>query len=75
MPIYEYLCEECKTRYERIVTAQNGKPECPRCGSKRSTIQFSTFAAHTGNGSASSSAAEESAGGSCGCTPSSCGCH
>jgi putative FmdB family regulatory protein len=78
MPIYEYVCDECKTRYERIVTASNGKAECPKCGSKRSTIQFSTFAARTGNGaSASSNASDESASSAsgCGCTPHSCGCH
>lgn len=78
MPIYEYVCDECKTRYKRIVTASNGKAECPNCGSKRSTIQFSTFAAHTGNGgSAASNVSAESAGasGACGCTPHSCGCH
>src|SRR5579875_478963 len=40
MPIYEYVCEECKTRFERIVSAGNGKTECPKCGSHRSTIQF-----------------------------------
>jgi len=75
MPIYEYVCEECKTRFERIVSAGNGKTECPKCGSHRSTIQFSTFAAHTGNGSTASTASQETAAGSCGCTPHSCGCH
>lgn len=75
MPIYEYVCEECKSRFERIVTAKNGKPECPKCGSHRSTIQFSTFAARTGNGGASSAAGEATSASSCGCTPHSCGCH
>ena len=81
MPIYEYVCDDCKTRYEKIVSASNGKAACPKCGSKRSTIQFSTFAAHSGNGgsfsrNASASASDESASGSaCGCTPHSCGCH
>ena len=78
MPIYEYVCDECKARYERIVTtAKNTAPACPKCGSARSTIQFSTFAAHTGNGgSSSTNASAESAGASgCACTPSSCGCH
>jgi len=77
MPIYEYVCDECKARFERIVTAKNGKPECPKCGSHHSTIQFSTFAARTGNGSASSGTAGESASSapSCSCTPHSCGCH
>jgi len=75
MPIYEYVCDECKARYERIVTSKNGKPECPKCGSHHSTIQFSTFAAHTGNGGASSSNASAESAGGCGCTPHSCGCH
>lgn len=77
MPIYEYVCDDCKARFERIVNSQNGRTECPKCGSRRSTIQFSTFAAHTGNGGASaSSSSDKSAGsGSCACTPHSCGCH
>lgn len=76
MPIYEYVCEECKSRFERIVKAKDGKPECPKCGSRRSTIQFSTFAARTGNGASSADGSSESAGASgCGCTPHSCGCN
>jgi len=76
VPIYEYVCEGCKTRFERIVHAKNGAPECPKCGGKRSTVQFSTFAARTGNGRSSSATSGESAGASsCGCTPHSCGCH
>lgn len=79
MPIYEYVCEDCKSRYERIVTAKNSAAACPKCGSARSTIQFSTFAAHTGNGGSTSrsSSADASASTSsgCGCTPHSCGCH
>lgn len=77
MPIYEYVCDKCKARFERIVTAKNGTSACPKCGSLRSTIQFSTFAPRTGNG-ASSTAASSSAPGEasgCGCTPHSCGCH
>ena len=76
MPIYEYVCDECKSRFERIVTPNNGQPECPRCGSHRSTIQFSTFAAHTGNGAPSSATpSDSSASSGCGCTPRTCGCH
>ena len=75
MPIYEYVCDECKSRYERIVTAKNGKPECPKCGSHRSTIQFSTFAARTDNGVTSTSSNSSADASSCGCTPRTCGCH
>jgi putative FmdB family regulatory protein len=76
MPIYEYVCDECKARFERIVTAKNGTPECPKCGGRRSTVQFSTFAARTGNGvSASSGKSVGDAPSGCSCTPHSCGCH
>ena len=77
MPIYEYVCDECKSRFERIVTAKNDKPECPKCGSHRSTVQFSTFSAHTGNGSSSTSSSKSASDAlsGCGCGPHSCGCH
>ena len=78
MPIYEYVCEACQTRHERIVMSSNAEPECPKCGSKKQTIQFSVFAAHNGGNGASNSSsasASASAGGSCGCTPRTCGCH
>jgi putative FmdB family regulatory protein len=78
MPIYEYVCEECQTRHERIVMSNGSKVECPKCGSNRQTVQFSVFAAHNGgNGSSAltSSSAAVPTGASCGCTPRTCGCH
>ncbi len=78
MPIYEYVCESCQTRHEQIVMSGNSKPECPKCGSKKQTIQFSVFAAHNGSGASTSSngsSASAGSGGSCGCTPRTCGCH
>ena len=44
MPIYEYVCEDCQTRHERIVMSNGAKVECPKCLSKKQTIQFSVFA-------------------------------
>lgn len=71
MPIYEYVCEDCKSRFERLVLSKSEEIACPKCSSRRYALQFSTFAAHgTGNGSST----DESAG-SCACTPSTCGCH
>lgn len=74
MPIYEYECDECEARYERLVMRPNGhRIACPKCGSKRSTQQYSTFSQGHGNGApAKKSAASRS---SCACTPRSCGCH
>jgi putative FmdB family regulatory protein len=74
MPIYEYVCDDCGERYERIVMSQTQAITCPKCDSAKHTIQLSVFAAPA-NGNRSSANATASSGGSCGCTPRSCGCH
>ena len=72
MPIYEYVCDDCEARYERIVLSSNQEIECPRCASKRRTLQLSVFSAgKSANGAASSSASSSSG---CCCTPTTCGC-
>ena len=46
MPIYEYKCQDCGTKFEKLV--RNGGAagvECPSCGQKRLSQEFSTFAA------------------------------
>lgn len=74
MPIYEYVCNDCDTRYERIVMSASQEIACPKCESKRHTLQLSVFSAgKSTNGSASSS--KPSVSGGCGCTPHSCGCQ
>ena len=73
MPIYEYVCNDCDARYERIVMSARQEIACPKCESKRHTLQLSVFSAgKSANGTSSSSAASSS--GACGCTPHSCGC-
>jgi putative FmdB family regulatory protein len=76
MPIYEYICEDCDTRFERIVFNQQQEIACPKCASKKATIQLSVFAAPNGsaNGaSAKSSSSSSSGGGSC--CGGGCACH
>ena len=74
MPIYEYVCNDCEARYERIVMSASQEIACPKCESKRHTLQLSVFSTgKSANGSASSS--ESSVSGNCGCTPHSCGCQ
>jgi putative FmdB family regulatory protein len=76
MPIYEYLCDECGERYERIVMGQKQAITCPKCSSPKNTIQLSVFAVPAnGNKSSVSSSSSVSSGGGCGCTPRTCGCH
>jgi putative FmdB family regulatory protein len=77
MPIYEYVCDDCGVRYERIVMNKNTLVTCPKCQSAKKTVQLSVFAAPA-NGSKASSAESANAaplGGGCGCTPGGCGCH
>jgi putative FmdB family regulatory protein len=47
MPIYEYRCEECGERFEKLVRrAEPDEPvRCPRCGAVETRKQFSSFAA------------------------------
>lgn len=54
MPIYEYLCEDCGSKFEKLV--RNGdKVTCPSCGEVHLKPQLSTFAAHASGKSSSSS--------------------
>lgn len=75
MPIYEYLCDDCGTRYERIVMSKTQKIACPKCHSGRKTQQLSVFST-TGKSDASGGPPGGcSFGGGGGCTPGGCGCH
>ncbi len=73
MSIYEYVCDDCGTRYERVVLSQNQPITCPKCASERHTLQLSAFSTPAkslkGSGGASFSGA------ACACTPKSCGCN
>jgi putative FmdB family regulatory protein len=69
MPIYEYVCDECETRFEKIVMNQQQQIVCPNCASKRASLQLSVFAT---NGSSTSAPSSGSGGSCCG---GGCGCH
>ncbi len=47
MPIYEYVCRDCKKHFEELTTsAHDTKPvKCPKCGSMKvaKTISASSF--------------------------------
>jgi putative FmdB family regulatory protein len=76
MPIYEYICDDCGTKFEKLV--RNGTAvACPDCGESHLTPTLSTFAAHSSSGKASSGKAKAAefpscAGGMCQ-TPEICG--
>jgi putative FmdB family regulatory protein len=56
MPIFEYSCDDCGTRFEKLLrrSAEANDVRCPSCGQEHLTTQYSTFAAHakTGAGAA-----------------------
>ena len=64
MPIFEYVCKECKNEFEALVFGQQ-KAECPKCKSKKLEPQLSVFAV-SAKGSAPSASPARGACGSCG---------
>jgi putative FmdB family regulatory protein len=49
MPIYEYRCDDCGTKFEKLVRRSDSDGvTCPSCGEKHLTQQLSTFAAQVG---------------------------
>ena len=50
MPIFEYRCESCESKFEKLVRRSGDHVECPSCGKAKLEVQYSTFAAQT-NGS------------------------
>ena len=74
MPIYEYICEDCQTHFEKIVINKQQEIACPKCAGKRNSIQLSVFSSASPNGNGSS-AKSFSGGGGGGCCGGGCGCN
>jgi putative FmdB family regulatory protein len=74
MPIYEYICEDCQTRFEKIVFNKQQEIACPKCASKRNAIQLSVFSAASTNGASTKSSSGFSGGGGS-CCGGGCACH
>jgi putative FmdB family regulatory protein len=72
VPIYEYICDDCKNEFEKIVINKQQEIACPKCASKRATIQLSVFSSAVAGGSAKSSTPQSGGGSCCG---GGCGCH
>ncbi|HLI28652.1 MAG TPA: zinc ribbon domain-containing protein [Chloroflexota bacterium] len=73
MPLYEYYCSTCRTRFEQLVRApdEGAEATCPSCGRRNVPRVLSTFAAvrRGGDGAELATAAH---GGCCGAGG--CGC-
>ena len=51
MPIYEYVCEDCEQKYEKLVRSSTAKVKllCPTCGSEKGRKALSLFGAVGGS--------------------------
>lgn len=72
MPIYEYICDSCNERFEKIVINKQQEITCPKCSSQKATIQLSVF---TTAGNSSSTPSGGFTGGGGGCCGGGCSCH
>ncbi len=60
MPIFEYVCKDCRSEFELLVHAST-EPRCPACQGRELSKQLSVFAVSRGT-----SAAPAPAPGACG---------
>jgi putative FmdB family regulatory protein len=55
MPVYDYVCKDCRKTFERILTLHEHDSEqmrCPHCGSKNIEQEAAAFYAVTSKKSA-----------------------
>ncbi|HXG30421.1 MAG TPA: zinc ribbon domain-containing protein [Thermodesulfobacteriota bacterium] len=72
MPIYEYVCKNCRNEFETLVLNSDDEIACSECGSTDIEKRFSTFGFKSKSSIPVSSTPESPSG--CGCTPVGCGC-
>ena len=79
MPMYEFICGECETDFEKLVASAGAvsSVECPSCGSKKVHKKLSVFAKTASGATSATSPAGYSSGFSGGghCCGGSCSCH
>jgi putative FmdB family regulatory protein len=73
MPIYEYLCEDCGAKFEKLIRRQADTDSlaCPTCGKSHLNQELSTFSARA-NGASKAAEMPSCPGGRCG-NPGMCG--
>lgn len=78
MPVYEYFCRSCHTRYEKLRSMADADApiNCPECDEYDSVRILSVFVTHTAGGHASvetSQTSDSTSSGGCGCGHCTCG--
>jgi putative FmdB family regulatory protein len=78
MPIYEYICDDCQTEFEKLVLNKQQEIACPKCASKKASLQLSVFATSNGSSNGASAKSPKSfpgSGGGGSCCGGGCGCN
>jgi putative FmdB family regulatory protein len=76
MPLYEYYCSDCKSKFELLVSHQHADDiVCMKCRSEKVRRLLSTFALPRGGGEDTSYDDVVPSMGGCGCGGGSCGCN
>ncbi|MBA2391690.1 MAG: zinc ribbon domain-containing protein [Ktedonobacteraceae bacterium] len=77
MPMYEYYCSDCQSKFEMLVSHKLADDVvCAKCRGEKVRRLLSVFAAQRGGGSEDSSYDDvQPAMGNCGCGGGGCGCH
>jgi putative FmdB family regulatory protein len=76
MPLYEYYCSDCRTKFELLVGHKHAdEVVCAKCHGEKVRRLLSVFSAIRGSGEDSSFDGELPSMGSCGCGGGACGCH
>jgi putative FmdB family regulatory protein len=75
MPLYEYYCADCQTKFDalRPMSKADAEIQCKHCESMRTSRVLSLFAVNTGATGSDASARGFSGGGG-GCCGGMCGC-
>lgn len=74
MPIFEFVCKSCDSRFETLVRNTDELVNCACCGSEKLEKQFSSFSSQNGNTSASSDVENMPSSGGGGCYGGGCSC-
>jgi putative FmdB family regulatory protein len=72
MPLYDYLCTECRKTSEILVTRSSEEPCCPVCGSRKVKKMLSAPSSLSGAAGQKFPGAGDTA--CCGSSPMSAGC-
>ncbi|HSG30385.1 MAG TPA: zinc ribbon domain-containing protein [Thermodesulfobacteriota bacterium] len=65
MPVFEYECKCCNSRFETLVMSTDEEVNCTDCGSEDIEKQFSSFASQSDSASFGSDPADMPTGGGC----------